>query len=152
MAPFPLIVVIRYGGLFSQRNIICGDHEDRKPLNHGTWTESAKCKEPSAPAGPTFYDDSAVINRLGNAMRRYNGFLATENLPPGADGLSRANKNVECLWVVFGTRITALGLKTAYVPRPLEYGPDREIDATPDPSFDVNATDFNDLADQLGLP
>ena len=45
----------------------------------------------------------------------------------------------------------ALGFKTAYVPRPLEYGPDREIDTTPDPSFDVNATDFNDLADRLGL-
>ena len=46
----------------------------------------------------------------------------------------------------------ALGFKTGYVPRPLEYGPDREIDTTPDPSFDVNATDFNDLADRLGLP
>ncbi len=45
----------------------------------------------------------------------------------------------------------ALGFKTAYVPRPLERGPDREIDTTPDPSFDVNATDFNDLADRLGL-
>jgi 2-haloacid dehalogenase len=45
----------------------------------------------------------------------------------------------------------ALGFKTAYVPRPLEYGPDREIDTTPDPPFDVNATDFNDLADRLGL-
>jgi len=45
----------------------------------------------------------------------------------------------------------ALGFKTAYVPRPLEYGPDREIDTTPDPSFDVNATDFNGLADRLGL-
>ena len=45
----------------------------------------------------------------------------------------------------------ALGFKTAYVPRPLEYGPDREIDTTPDPSFDVNAPDFNDLADRLGL-
>ena len=46
----------------------------------------------------------------------------------------------------------ALGFKTAYVPRPLEYGPDREIDTTPDPSFDVFATDFNDLADRLRLP
>ena len=46
----------------------------------------------------------------------------------------------------------ALGFKTAYVPRPLEYGPDREIDTTPDPSFDVNATNFNDFADQLGIP
>jgi len=45
----------------------------------------------------------------------------------------------------------ALGLKTAYVPRPDEYGPDREIDTTPDPDFDVVATDFNDLADKLGI-
>jgi 2-haloacid dehalogenase len=43
----------------------------------------------------------------------------------------------------------ALGFKTGYVPRPLEYGPDRDIDITPDPSFDVNATDFMDLAAQL---
>ena len=43
----------------------------------------------------------------------------------------------------------ALGFKTAYVPRPLEYGPDRVIDTTPDPAFDVNATDFLDMAEQL---
>ena len=45
----------------------------------------------------------------------------------------------------------ALGFKTAYVPRPLEYGPDRDIDTTPDASFDVVASDFNDFADQLGI-
>ena len=43
----------------------------------------------------------------------------------------------------------ALGFKTAFVPRPLEYGPDRNIDTTPDPQFDVNATDFVDLAAKL---
>jgi 2-haloacid dehalogenase len=43
----------------------------------------------------------------------------------------------------------ALGFKTAFVPRPLEYGPNREIDTTPDPAFDVNATDFLDLAAKL---
>jgi 2-haloacid dehalogenase len=43
----------------------------------------------------------------------------------------------------------ALGFKTAYVPRPLEYGPDRVIDTTPDPQFDVNATDFLDLAAKI---
>ena len=43
----------------------------------------------------------------------------------------------------------ALGFKTAFVPRPLEYGPDREIDTMPDPAFDVNATDFLDLAAKL---
>lgn len=43
----------------------------------------------------------------------------------------------------------ALGFKTAFVPRPLEYGPDRDIDTMPDPAFDVNATDFLDLAAKL---
>ncbi len=45
----------------------------------------------------------------------------------------------------------ALGLKTAFVPRPTEFGPDREVDITADPDFDVVATDFNDLADKLGI-
>ena len=43
-----------------------------------------------------------------------------------------------------------VGLKTAFVPRPLERGPGREPDLTPDPSFDVVATDFVDLAGKLG--
>jgi len=43
----------------------------------------------------------------------------------------------------------ALGFKTGYVPRPLEYGPGRTIDTTPDPAFDVNATDFMDLAAKM---
>jgi 2-haloacid dehalogenase len=43
------------------------------------------------------------------------------------------------------------GLRAAFVPRPLEYGPDRELDLTPDPEFDMVATDFEDLARQLGL-
>ncbi len=45
----------------------------------------------------------------------------------------------------------ALGLKTAFVPRPMEFGPDRIPDPTPDPSFDVVAKDFRDLASQLGV-
>jgi 2-haloacid dehalogenase len=44
-----------------------------------------------------------------------------------------------------------VGFRTAYVPRPLEYGPDRNRDLTPDPDFDLVATDFEDLAEQLGL-
>lgn len=43
----------------------------------------------------------------------------------------------------------AVGMRTAYVPRPLEYGPDVERDLAPDPEFDVVAEDFIDLADQL---
>ncbi len=45
----------------------------------------------------------------------------------------------------------AQGLKAAFVTRPLEHGPDREVDTTPEPEFEYNATDFNDLATQLGL-
>ena len=44
-----------------------------------------------------------------------------------------------------------VGLRTAYVPRPLEYGPDRQRAATPGQGFDIVATDFEDLARQLGL-
>jgi len=40
----------------------------------------------------------------------------------------------------------AVGFKTAFVPRPLEYGPDQEVDTTPDSRFDITATDFLDLA------
>lgn len=44
----------------------------------------------------------------------------------------------------------AAGLGTAYVARPLEYGPDAPpYDVTAD-GFDIVATDFVDLADQLG--
>ena len=45
----------------------------------------------------------------------------------------------------------ALGFRTAFVSRPQEFGPDREVDTSPDPAFDVVATDFNDLADRLGI-
>ena len=41
------------------------------------------------------------------------------------------------------------GLKTAYVPRPLEYGPQASL-APHDGRFDVTAADFLDLAAQLG--
>ncbi len=43
-----------------------------------------------------------------------------------------------------------VGLKTAFVTRPLEYGPNGKPDLSPDASVDVSAKDFNDLATQLG--
>jgi 2-haloacid dehalogenase len=43
-----------------------------------------------------------------------------------------------------------VGLRTAFVPRPREFGPGGKYDAKPDSSVDVTATDFNDLARQLG--
>ena len=42
-----------------------------------------------------------------------------------------------------------VGLRTAYVPRPLEWGPNGPRPAAPDQGFDVLATDFGSLADQL---
>jgi 2-haloacid dehalogenase len=44
----------------------------------------------------------------------------------------------------------ALGLKTAFVPRPDEYGGDRPVDLTPQPNIDEVATDFVDQATRLG--
>jgi 2-haloacid dehalogenase len=43
----------------------------------------------------------------------------------------------------------ACGLKTAFVPRPKEYGPAVKVDASREPAFDLHARDFNDLARQL---
>jgi 2-haloacid dehalogenase len=43
-----------------------------------------------------------------------------------------------------------VGLKTAFVPRPMEHGPHRTPDPTPDPSFNVVASDFVDLAAKVG--
>src|SRR6478672_9894847 len=45
----------------------------------------------------------------------------------------------------------AVGLATAFVTRPLEYGPQGKPDLKADASVDVSATDFNDLARQLGI-
>jgi 2-haloacid dehalogenase len=44
-----------------------------------------------------------------------------------------------------------VGLKAAFVTRPYERGPDHTPDLTPAPGFDVNASDFNDLAGKLGV-
>ena len=42
------------------------------------------------------------------------------------------------------------GMRSAFVERPLEKGPGGGADLLPDPQSDVQATDFNDLADKLG--
>jgi 2-haloacid dehalogenase len=44
-----------------------------------------------------------------------------------------------------------VGLRTALVHRPLEYGPDRDVDLTPDPRFDYSAMSFIELAQLLGV-
>lgn len=44
----------------------------------------------------------------------------------------------------------AAGLRTAFVPRPGEAGPNVEVDLAPDPAFDLHAADFLELARLLG--
>ena len=43
-----------------------------------------------------------------------------------------------------------LGLRTAYIPRPMEHGPGRSPEPAADGQFDVCASDFVDLAANLG--
>lgn len=45
----------------------------------------------------------------------------------------------------------AQGMQAAFVPRPLEHGPQNVPDLTPDPAFQIVATDFMDLAQRLGM-
>ncbi len=45
----------------------------------------------------------------------------------------------------------ACGLQTAFVPRPMEYGPGQTSDLAPEHDFDLVARDFIDLAHQLGI-
>ena len=44
----------------------------------------------------------------------------------------------------------SVGLKTAFVTRPLEYGPAGKPDLAADSSVDLSSKDFNDLARQMG--
>jgi 2-haloacid dehalogenase len=44
----------------------------------------------------------------------------------------------------------ALGFRTAFIARPLEFGADGDADVEYSDEFDINASDFLDLADQLG--
>ncbi|MBL26321.1 MAG: haloacid dehalogenase type II [Rhodospirillaceae bacterium] len=44
----------------------------------------------------------------------------------------------------------ATGMRTAFIPRPTEYGPHQDKDFEADPEIDVPAKDMNDLADKLG--
>src|SRR5699024_8871904 len=44
----------------------------------------------------------------------------------------------------------ALGLRTVFVRRPTEHGPDQTTDLAADGEWDVVAEDFEDLADRIG--
>jgi len=44
----------------------------------------------------------------------------------------------------------AVGMKTAFVPRPLEFGGERQVDTVSETWMDVYSADFEDLASKLG--
>jgi 2-haloacid dehalogenase len=44
----------------------------------------------------------------------------------------------------------ALGLRTAFIPRPTEYGPGQTRDLAPDGDWDIVAADMQDFATQMG--
>jgi 2-haloacid dehalogenase len=44
----------------------------------------------------------------------------------------------------------ACGMRTAFITRPMEFGPKRTVDISREPDFDFHATDFLDLASQTG--
>ncbi|HSV01279.1 MAG TPA: hypothetical protein VLI91_14355 [Roseiarcus sp.] len=43
------------------------------------------------------------------------------------------------------------GLRTAFIPRPTEHGPEQTIDFRPEGDWDMVARDLMDLAGRLGL-
>jgi 2-haloacid dehalogenase len=75
--------------------------------------------------------------------RVYRGAAELLGLPPGEVMLVAAHQDDL-------RAAQRVGLRAAFVPRPLEFGPQRAPDPTPDPAFDYVATDFLDLAQQLG--
>ena len=59
-----------------------------------------------------------------------------------------------CLVAAHGGDLAAArecGLRTAFVPRPTEHGPGQKTDLRPEQDWDLVASDFEQLADQLGL-
>ncbi len=73
----------------------------------------------------------------------YLGVGQVFDLPPGQTMLVAAHKD--------DLRGAArCGMRTAFITRPAEFGPGRTVDTSRDAAFDFHATDFNDLASQLG--
>jgi 2-haloacid dehalogenase len=43
------------------------------------------------------------------------------------------------------------GLRTAFIPRPMEHGPEQTSDLGPEEDWDIVASDLEDLTNQLGV-
>lgn len=84
-----------------------------------------------------------VANAYKPDLEAYRRAAALLDLDPG-----------ECLMVAAHNddlvAAAATGMKTAFVPRPSEYGPEQTKDLSAEHKFDVIADSFGDLADRLG--
>lgn len=72
------------------------------------------------------------------------------HLPPDILGLARSEVMLVAAHPDDLAAAAREGLKTGYVPRPLEYGPGGRVHDVTGRSFDVVASDFNELAARLG--
>jgi len=72
------------------------------------------------------------------------------HLPPDILGLARSEVMLVAAHPDDLAAAAREGLKTGYVPRPLEHGPGGRVHDVSGKSFDVVASDFNELAAQLG--
>lgn len=88
----------------------------------------------SAELARTYKPDPAVYLKAAELL----------DVPPGEVLMVAAHK-----WDLDGAR--AAGLRTAFVSRPAEKGPGREADRAESVTCDLYATDFEDLATQLGV-
>ena len=73
----------------------------------------------------------------------YRGAAALLGLPPERVMMVAAHKGDL-------RAARAIGMRTAFVPRPQEFGPGQQVDTAPEPWIDVQAGDFVDLARRLG--
>lgn len=85
-----------------------------------------------------------LVKRYKPAAEPY--LLAVESLGPEAEQVMYVAAHK---WDLSAGAATAR-LRTAFMPRPQEMPGQDPSDLKPDPSYDINARDFEDLADQLG--
>lgn len=82
--------------------------------------------------------------------RHYKPDPEAYRMPPDLLGLERAQVMLVAAHPNDLAAAAREGLRTGYVPRPLEHGPERKPHDTAGKTFDVTAGDFNELAERLG--
>jgi 2-haloacid dehalogenase len=84
-----------------------------------------------------------IMRRYKPQPEAYLGAVALLGIGPGEAMMVAAHNNDLAA-------ASALGLRTAFVPRPQEHGPGQKTDLGPESPWDIVAPDFGALADALG--